>query len=339
MVAKLNESFIVYKLAQDLGLTASDDPVRAVIRYCHSRIRAFLEDFPECPSPGKLLEWVANKLGTQFREIRDDKELQELKQEYVSRGEFAFADIDREFQSGTEGITLRLQHRHPWEPQYVSVIDCRGRRHQRRYHTKWHELGHLLILTDQARLAFRRSHETSQPKSAEESLVDAIAGEMSFYPPMVLPLLSGEISFEKIDNIRAAICGEASQYSAILNIAKLWPTPCIWVEAALRYKKSENRLGQARFAFSTAPAPVLRAAHVLVNESAKECGLMLIPNSRVPRTSIIYRVFHESLGRGEAVENLNQWSSSDGTTLQDQLVLVKAKEVGDAVHGLIIPVK
>ena len=338
MVAKLNSSFIVYKLAEDLGLKASDDPVRSVLNYCNRKIRAFLDDYPDCTSPGTLLDWAANRLGTRFREIHTAGDLRAVKDEYIAKSELGFANIEQEFNSGTEGITIRLQKRETWEPQFVSIIDCRGRKSQRRYHTKWHELGHLLILTDQTRLAFRRSHQSSEPKSAEESLVDTIAGDLSFYGPMVQPLLEGEISFEKIESVRAAMCPEASQYAAVLNISKLWPSACIWVEARLGYKKGEQPNGQASFAFSATPAPVLRAGRIAPNDVARELGMVMIPNFRVPTKSIIYKVFHGGLGYGEATENLSDWSSTDGSTrLSDQEVLVKVKQIGESVHALIIP--
>jgi hypothetical protein len=75
------------------------------------------------------------------------------------------------------------------------------------------------------------------PKSAEESLVDVVAGELSFYAPMIKPHTKGQISFGRIEEIRSALCPEASSYSSIMNLAKLWPTPAIWLEA--------KRIGQS----------------------------------------------------------------------------------------------
>jgi hypothetical protein len=39
-------------------------------------------------------------------------------------------------------------------------------------------------------LAFRRTHDPTVPKSAEESLVDTIASEFSFYPQLLKPLVT-----------------------------------------------------------------------------------------------------------------------------------------------------
>jgi len=207
MCARLNSSIVVHRLAGDLGLRSSATPVQTVLEYCHRTVRRFLTDYPDCPSPAALLEFLANKLSTRLCPVHSDKELVGVRDEYADRGERGFATLVQELaDDDTYGITLKLQRRSfLWEPSFVSVIDCRGPKKQRSYHTKWHELGHLLILTDQTRLAFRRTHDKTQPKSAEESLVDVIAGEFSFYPSMVGPHLGGEISFDTIERIRAWI--------------------------------------------------------------------------------------------------------------------------------------
>ncbi len=340
MCAKLNSSVAVHRLASDLGLRPSEDPVKAVLSHCHRAVKRFLADYADCASPAKLLDFLANKLGTVLVEVHTDQELKDVRRKYEQRGEVIFATLEQEL-AGEEsyGITLKLQNPEPWEQPYVSVIDCRGRKRQRRYHTKWHELGHLLILTDQTRLAFRRTHDPTQPKSAEESLVDVIAGEFSFYPSLVRPYAEGEISFEKIERIRGELAPEASTYSAILNITKLWPAPCIWVEAKLARKKGEEDYGQARFGFRDVAPAILRAVHAAPNQAARAAGIAIIPNFRVPKESVIYRVFDQALNGDAAEENLSAWESSDGTRLPAFKVRVKAKRIADSVHALIIPIE
>jgi len=48
------------------------------------------------------------------------------------------------------------------------------------------------------------------------------------------------------------MCPEASFYSSVLNVTKLWPSPCVWVEAKLARKKGENN-GQHSFNFREKP--------------------------------------------------------------------------------------
>lgn len=338
MSVKLNNSIAVHRLAADLGLKPSESPVQAVLAYCHRRVRDFLKNYGTCSSLVELLNLMANKLGTRIIEINNDEELRALEAHYACRGESIFAALDQ-YIAGSEdyGITLRLQRAELWEQPYISVIDCRGRKRQRRYHTKWHELGHLLILTDQTRLAFRRSHDSAHPKSAEESLVDSIAGEMSFYPDLVGPQLKGCISFERIDELRQRICPEASMYSAVLNLSKLWPTPCIWIEAQLAVKKSEERTLQASFGFRKPPCKALRAIHSSANEAARQYGLGAIPRFRVPKKSVINQVFEQGSSFGEAYEDLAWWESSSGTRLGKCEVHVQAKRIAESIHAFLVP--
>ncbi len=338
MCAKLNNNIVVHRLAADLRLRVSADPVRAILSYCHRVVKAFLADYADCPSPAKLLEFLANKLSTRIIEIHSEDDLKRTMSEYIVRGERVFVTLEQELgDEQSYGITLKLQNRQPWESAYVSIIDCRGSKRQRSYHTKWHELGHLLILTDQTRLAFRRTHDPSQPKSAEESLVDTIAGEFSFYPRMIKPRAKGEISFEKIAEIRNDLCPDASLYASILNIAMQWPTACVWIEAKLANKKSEQSNGQSSFGFRKAAPPKLRAVHATPNEAARQLGISIIPHFRVPSQSVIHGVFYDGQAYAEADENLGMWESSDGTRLPNARVRVKAKRIGDSVHALIIP--
>lgn len=339
MSPKLNSNLAIHRLAVDLGLRPTASPVQVILAYCHRMVKQFLAEHGPISGLGELLDLVADRLRTRIIEIRSNDDLHRLQQEYVKRGEKIFATLDKELGDGDcDGITFKLQSPKLWEQPYVSIIDCRGRKSQRRYHTKWHELGHLMILTDQTRLAFRRTHDIYQPKSAEESIVDAIAGEFSFYRMVLSPHLKGQISFEKIEEIRNTCCPEASFYSSVLNVSKMWPTPCIWVEARLAAKKSQENGRQHGFGFEPQAQKTLRAVHMNANDAARAKGINMIPNFRVPRESVIFRAFEQGLSSAAALEDLSWWECSDGTRLASQRVRVLAKRVGDSVHALIVPV-
>lgn len=338
MGANLNSNVAIHRLSADLGLRSTPSPAQVILAYCHQKVKRFLAEHGRCSCLNELLELLADRLSTRIIEINSDEELHKIQRDYVNRGENIFATLDLEFgEKDCYGITFKLQNAQPWERQYVSLIDCRGRKRQRRYHTKWHEVGHLLILTDQTRLEFRRTHDSHHPKSAEESLVDVIAGEFSFYRSMFVPQLKGEISFQKIEWTRTAYCPEASIYSAILNLSKIWPTPCIWIEAQLRRKKGQENNNPHSLGFDPAEPKLLRAVYANANDAARAVGLGIIPNFRVPKKSVIYRVFEEGLPCSEAHEDLAWWESSDGMRLRECRVRVQAKRIGDGVHALIVP--
>lgn len=214
MAGRLKSSEPVWKLARDLGIAPSEDPIAAIIKFCERRVKEVLQTFPDCYTLPELLNCVAGKLGTVFETVANDDDLQRIQRKYVLSGETIVAGLDHELSEDVFGITYRRNHRESWEPEFVSVIDARGSKASRVYFTKWHELAHLLTLTDQLRLSFRRTHVGTSFSSPEEAMMELIAGHFAFYGPFVKPHTSGAISFKAIDSLRQSLCPEASQQSA-----------------------------------------------------------------------------------------------------------------------------
>jgi hypothetical protein len=148
---------------------------------------------------------------------------------------------------------------------------------------------------------------------------------------MVLPYAKGPLTFEAIDSARVALCPEGSYHSALIGLVRVWPTPCVLVEAKWAGKKT-TAPGQYFSSFA------LRAVGALVNDAARVRGMQLHKNFRVPERSLLHKVFSQSLPGGEAIEDLSWWESSDGTSLNQQRISVSAKRIGDTVYGLLIPV-
>lgn len=335
MPGGLKNSISVWKLARDLGIGATDDPIAAVVKFCDRRVKNVLKTFPDCGTLTDLLDCVAAKLGTLFEIVTTDEDLRQIQQKYLLRGEKIFATLEQELSEDVFAITYRRNNREGWEPEFVSVIDSRGSKAARAYFTKWHELAHLLTLTDQLRLSFRRTH-IAKGNSPEEALMEVIAGHFGFYGPFIKPRMGGPISFGAIEALRREVCPEASQQSALIGIVKAWPHPCLLVNARLATKKGAAL--QRDLFPSKGSAASLRAVHVTVNEAARQDDLAIFENMRVPETSIIHRVFHE-IPHGEAVENLSSWETSKGFRLADRLVEVKATRSWQSVDALIVPAR
>ncbi len=335
-MASLNRSYKILALAADLGIRPSADPVRDILAYCEKRVRRFLRDFPDCRTLAELLDIVASKLGTRFEVINSDEELLEVRDRYARLGERSFASLPDDLDEDVLGITFRRIAKRPWEPPFVSVIDCRGDKCFRSYYTKWHELGHLLILTDQMRLSFRRTHAAHDYKDPEESMVDVIAGTFGYFKDIIRPMANGALSWDNIEAVRAQLCPESSQQAAVIGIVKSWPVPALLVQAALGLKRGEKRqLAQDTLDFADAPVPVLRAVQVAPNDAARRGDLVVFPNMRVPERSIIHRVFAGELDEAQAEEDLGWWESSDGTRLPSLKVHVLARRQWNAVQALI----
>jgi hypothetical protein len=236
-------------------------------------------------------------------------------------------------------ITFKLLNKKKWQPPYVSVIDCRGEKKWRSYYSKWHELAHLLTLTDQMRLCFARTHaQMQQARDPEEGLMEVIAGNFGFWQELITPHLDGQISFRAVGNLRAKLCPEASSQAFLIGLTNAWPSPCILIHAGLGLKKRDkDMLNQRNFGFSNTPSPELRALRVQLNESARSAQIRIFPNMRVPSQSIISKVFLGEIAEGEAIEDIGWWSTTESGRLEGRPIHVMARRVGDSVQALITP--
>lgn len=339
MARKLNSSLTVQRLALDLGLGHKDKPVANIVRYCENRITEFMKDYPECPTLADMLDWVANKVGTSFIELRTDSDLDEVRSKYLAKGEKRFVDLS-DFLANEDdfGVTFRLRNREPWELEFISIIDSRGNKSARAYFTKWHEIAHLITQTKQMRFAFRRTHSSDQNPD-EERVMDAIAGRFGFFPPMVHKLVDGEISFEMISRLRDTLCPTASHQASLINFARFWPSPVILIRGELAHKRAEKRLlDQLDLGFRDKPQAVLRAIHVTTSDIAVENDFAIFQNMRVPERSVIHRVFTNGAGYDEAEEDLTWWESSNGWRPRTCSVRVMSRYSWDGVDALIVPV-
>ncbi len=337
MSSRLDTKPQIHTLASDLGLQHSDRPCQRIVQAVETRVRIVARKFG-CKTLNDLLIAVANEVSTVFCEIHSDDDLRKLREEYVGNGELIFANLEVELsQPDDYGITIGLHHQKAWEPRFVSAIDCRGDKRFRTYFTKWHELAHLLTLTPQMRLVFRRSHSRENSGDPEEKLMDVIASSVGFLSDFLPDSAQGQLSFEGLAEIKREFCPEASVQAATIGIVKAFPSPCILVEAAIGLKKDESA-GQSQlgFGFRNSPIPKLRVIHATVNTAARDAGLQFFRNWRVPAESVIAGVF-DGGGYAEADEDLSWWSASGGKRLDPLAVRVKAKRIGESVQALLIP--
>jgi hypothetical protein len=340
-MSQLRTSLQIHKLAKDLGIRVGkdDDPVGAIVNHCERQIKSMMAGLTDCETLSQMLDWIANKAGTYFEIIQSDEDLQRIKQNYLDRREVAFARLEEEFSDDVFGVTFKLHHREPWEPQYVSVIDCRGEKAARAYFTKWHEIAHLLTQTEQMRLVFRRTHSAKNSGDPEERLMDVIAARFGFYPEFVQRFIGEGISFEAIEKLRERLCPEASYQSSLINFVKCWNSPCILLHAEMGLRKGEEaKLVQGGFFFADVPQQSLRAVNVAPNDLARARGFAIYENMRVPERSVIHRVFAGEIICGEAEEDLSWWEASSGKSLKPCRVKVQARWWMQYVEALITPI-
>lgn len=338
MAFKLKNSPVIWRLAKDLGIKTITDPVEDILKFCDKKIKTFMHEFPECSTLSDFLDVVAAKVRTKLIEVQSDEELDSLQKEYVAKGEVIFATLKNELDGEVLGITIKLQKHEPWEKEFVSVIDCRGVKAARSYFTKWHEIAHLLALTDQQRLQFHRTQHRSPEHDPEEAMIDIIAGKFGFYEPFISKHAKDDVSFEIIEDLCSKLCEESSYQAALIGFIKAWPKPCLLLYCEPSLKKGEQlMLDQGRFDFVDPPTRCLRAVKVTPSIPASAMSFRVHQNMRVPESSIIHSVFNGEVDFAEAEENLSSWETSSGSCLPDRAVNVKAKRLGGGIYAVISP--
>ena len=192
----------------------------------------------------------------------------------------------------------------------------------------------------QLRLAFRKTDV--ERKHPEEILVDKIAGELAFYPPIFVPILLEEIgenrrlTFAAIDRVRQRIAPEASWHATLLAAVRHSPQPIYAVRAQLGLKKSEER--QAKDLLSTVtepPAAKLRVKEAIANAAAEALGIRVHLNMEVPADSVAARAFDAPRGTIQSGrEDLSLWRTSGGPVGQGPMS-VEAVRRGDDLWCLL----
>jgi len=346
-VTTLDNAPDVRQMAANLGLDWRLAPTDAIIDYCRNRIAGWVQTSPPIATLGELESMVCRHLRLVMEDFHTDEELDRLIARYVAKGEFVFAAQRDGFDSETFATLIRCDNATPVCPdQFVALIDCRGTKALRRYFTRWHEIAHVLTLVNgQMTLPFHRS----RVRDPIEKLMDTIAAEIGFYQPIFAPaaaaVLCGyaSLGFFGVDAVRSAVCPAASFEATLYAVIRHSDTPIVTIEAGLEFKNEERRMIEVPGLFpGLRPEPKLRVIKSSGNDAAKRAGLRIHNHMRVPESSVIAALFHNPLlggpaGIAKAIENLADWSSSDGKTLRNRRVAVEAQRRGDHVIAIICP--
>jgi len=337
MKRSAGKSSSVIEIARGLGMAVSADPGAFLLGYCRRLIDRWTKDYGP-RTLHELLETAAVKIGLIIEEIHEDSDLAEVTERYVNAGEGGFARVRSELDKRTFALAIRLR-RSRKGCTHVAVIDCRRAKYARRWFSIWHEIVHLM-LNPQLELDFRRTTEES--KDPVEAMIDKIAGEFAFYPPMYdSPALSaGTISLRDLETHRERLSPEASRESSYATLVSRMQRPALFVVARLALKATEERALHAYKPGDALPIPKLRVIRTAASPTAKPAGLFIPHKYRVPASSIIYRLFE---GEAESanptcseIENLEEWEDSTGHRLPDLPILVEAMRNGQHVVFALI---
>jgi hypothetical protein len=338
----------VIQLAKDLGLSVGHDSLEAIRDFALSQAARIIADAPIKIDSLELFRRVtADKYGVRLEFIRDGEDVARIGARFESFHPELGRRLEVEFVSGTtEGITLErdvLDHR---RHRYLAVIDARGTRASRAYFTAWHEITHLVIHPEQLRFpGFRRTPaEVEIAKDPIESVVDHVAGHLGFFPRLFTPILEASIrshgfTFPALEMARIGIDPLPSLFSTAMASLRQVPWPAVLVEVELAYKSAERRgmeSGQTAFDFVEPATARLRAVKVIPNDQAREAGIAIRANMRVPERSVLHRAFdHPCEIAFTAVEDQAWWEASGVGALPLLPLAVHAARRGRYVYGLV----
>ena len=346
----LNQQSEIVRLANTLGIYGHPQPADAILSYCFQRVQGWIDEFGGVDSLSTLEKLVCNKLRLKFEYVESDEDYVRILQAYEAKGEVVIRRLLEQLDHATFGGVFQRLHAGPRDrDHYVAVIDCRGAKRHRRFFTKWHELAHILTLNHQMELIFLRDTKVKKP---EEQMMDLIAGRIGFYPSVFQRAFNAELEaygrfdFGLIQRVRDNVCPEASYESTLHACHVIYDRPCLLVRVGYGLSKSEQQAvsdQQTNFLADNQPIPQLRALSAQSNDAARQSGLRLHRNMRVPAGSHLYRAYQEGvLGsdypQGNCRENLAVWEHSDGRQLPIREVTVYTRMQGDTLLALMVEV-
>jgi hypothetical protein len=344
----LSQEREIVAMANALRLTGSDH-VQNIVEFCRNKIAHWLAAYGPVQTIWDLEKMVCGRLNLEIWDIWSEDDLDNLIARFVGEGDVIFAHLKKDLDEKTFATLIRRKsHYANSEAHYVAVIDCRGSKGLRRFFSRWHEIAHLLTLYRQMELPFHRS---TVEKDAIEKLMDIIAGEVGFYPPIFVPVLNqelataGRLTFPAVENVRGRFCPDASFQSTLNACAAHATSPLILLEIGMGYKKTELRQmnsSQIDLIPFAPPKPQLRVLNSMANPAARKISFQIPRYMRVPANSVLAVTFNAPDGSSplsaERIENLHSWISSDGSRLADRRVSIQVQKVHDRAFAIVAPV-
>ena len=295
---------------------------------------------------------LGERLSVKVEHVRHDTDLDRISREH------RLSDVGRRLllatlnDSNTDGWLIHRPDLQDGDRQYLAIVDARGAKRSRAWFTTWHELAHLIVTPPQhAFEGFQRTVFAEPKKDPIESVVDAVAAKLAFYGPLAYPVFDEElahtdsVSFGVIEAIRLRVAPEASFQSTAIAVVQHIQEPALLLQVDLGLKRSEQQqLQSPQLDLGMAPAqavrPKLRAICLATSSSARDAGLRIFDNMRVPDRSVLALVFRDrSLQDAEAAENQDWWETSSQGPLTSLPVQFAACRRGPHVYALMTPSK
>ena len=352
-MSRLDRDPQVVQLAKELGLRGSGGWVAKIQSFARAQVEAVIEEAGiEVTSTEELLRVLADRLSVKIEYVYSDADIERIGGEYgFSEAEYRALCHDLN-DPGTDGLLIiNPASPRPGSREFLAAVDARGEHGSRAYFTAWHELAHLIVTPSQrAFVGFYRTISATRAKDPEESVVDAVAGELAFYEPLFRPVVERalrgqrQLTFDLVEEVRREIVPKASFYATAIAVVRIIDLPTLLVQVNPAHKAEEDRYlgsGQQELALGSAIPqilPKLRATDAIGNQAARDRDLRIFPNMRVPERSILAEIFHSMVdASGSRPEDQNWWETSSDGPLPPLPLRVEAMRRGPYVYGLIAP--
>lgn len=337
------------RVARHLHVPLRGDVEAAVKAECLRKFEAWSSRSPVPPTLDDLLAAAATSVGLTFEEVWGPEDIDALLRRFPPNKEPGMLKLKAEFDEDTDAVMIQRLSPAEWEQPFMAVINCAGWHGFRRYFSKWHEVAHLLLEGAQLQLAFRRTARPELGRDRFEALVDAVAGDIAFWPAIFVPAYSevigstGRLSFRAVDEIRGRISSAASREATLLAALKHYERPAFYVRCRLGYRREELRQLEASRKSTPLPGdaptfvPRLRVQLAMPNPSAERSGIRFHVNMRVPAESVISHAYADESGTlHDGTESLTAWTTSSGNEIGRKQIDVEAARVGEDVLALVL---
>jgi len=274
-----------------------------------------------------IIDVIAQQVGVRFEEVRSDRDIERLEQKYlVEKRELGFGRLAQELADRTVDALLfqRLHATGDSQDRWVAVLNM-TQTQSRAYWSRPHELIHRLAEPPQRRLPFYRHR--SDARNRLERIIDIGAAELAFprtaFGPRVQAVAGQHLTWELVQEVRAAFAPTSSLLSAGKAVLRFWPHPAFLLQARVRGRRGKPTVDVA-----------LRIDVEGFSASALLSGVQFFPNMRVPPSSPIAQTFatHRNI---TDLESLGRWSTTTGSCLPDRRVLTSALHMGSVIYGLV----
>lgn len=307
---RIDEDAIVKEVAEKLHIKSKTNLRDSICSVAEEKVDSWMSTYSISPKTLEdVQQAILNKIGLRIERIETDEDFERIQTKYLSEEKTLKIQLELEFNNDTEALVFKRNKKSLSASNYLAVVDARGSRLSRAWFAERHEPGHLIIPDPTANVVWRRT--TVERPEPIEQIVDAVASLTGFWEPIVKPqldkaLASSDSILEAFDQVKNELAANASIESSYRAFVRLVDFPLILLRSDYDCR-AEDKQPNGNPLNSLA----LRAKTIIWNDLAKNNGMQIWRNMRIPEESVISLSHSESSSNKilSEADNLNRWKS------------------------------